>query len=108
VAPVTIVSGKFPSGYNTSVDGSVQAGSIPGPEYGDEYRMLLKSGDVLHAGDPVYLFPTTLGNRGVQAAGTKIIGVYTGAEGATVTGVSGGLQVTCKILSRYPGDTLKG
>lgn len=106
VALVTIVNGVFPSGYVTSTDASLKTPSVPGPNFGDEYGCLLKSGDTLSAGDAVYADPASA-TRGVQAAGTKIIGIYTGAEGASVTGVTGGLEITCKIGSRYPGDTLK-
>jgi len=105
IAPVTIVNGKYPSGYNTSVDASVGTPSLPGPEFGDEFSLVLKSGDTLHAGDAVYADPAT-GNSNVQAAGTKIIGVYTGAEGASITG-DGTKTVSCKIGARYPADTLK-
>jgi|GEM_PF-6943564 len=105
IAPVTIVNGKYPASYVTSVDASVGIPSIPGPTFGDEYSVILKSGDTLVSGQVVYADPAT-GTRNVQASGTKIIGVYTGQEGASITG-DGTKEVTCKIGARYPGDTLK-
>ena len=106
IASATVVSGLLPASYVTDVDASLKTPSIPGPTFGDEYEVLLKSGDTVHAGDAVYADPVS-SSRGVQASGTKIIGVYTGAQGASVTGATGGTAIWCKLGARYPGDTLK-
>jgi len=106
IAAVTVVSGKLPASYVTDVDASVKTPAVPGPTFGDEFEVLLKSGDTVHGGDAVYADPAS-SSRGVQAAGTKIIGVYTGAQGASVTGASGGTAIWCKLGARYPGDSLK-
>jgi len=62
VAPVTIVSGKYPSAYNTDVDASVGIPAVPGPEYGSVYECLLKAGDAIVPGQKVYADPATAGN----------------------------------------------
>lgn len=105
ISPVTIQNGKVASAL--TFDNATASCSIPGPEYGDEHEVILSSGQTVHAGDSVYLDPTN-GTRNVQASGSNIIGTYTGAEGASVTGATGGSPITCKIFSRYPGNTLKG
>lgn len=102
IAPVTVVAGKFPSVYHTDVDASAAVGAMVGPEYGDVHKVMLKAGDSLAAGDVVYLNPTA-GGRGVQASGTKAIGVY---QGKAVTAPTGGLEIEVLIGCRYPADAL--
>ena len=107
IASVTVVNGLLPASYVTDVDASLKTPAIAGPTFGDEYEVILKAGDTVHAGDVVYADPVS-SSRGVQASGTKIIGVYTGAQGASVTGATTtGSAIWCKLGARYPGDTLK-
>lgn len=101
VSPVTIVNGKIPSGYTTDTDDSLGISSLPGPTFGDEYLCTPKDGDSFTPGCAVYLDPATATN-GVQVAGSKIVGVYTGPA---VTG-DGKTQIVCKLGARYPDDTL--
>jgi Uncharacterized conserved protein (DUF2190) len=103
VAPVTIVSGKFPSIYNTAVDASVAIPHVPGPEYGDVHRMVLKAGDAINPGDKVYIDAANLG-RGVTITGTKAIGIY---QGKALTAATGGTEIEVLIGTRVPDDTLK-
>jgi len=103
VAPVSIVSGKFPEVYNTDVDASVAITSTPGPEYGDVHFMVLKAGDAIVPGDLVYIDPANLG-RGVSVTGTKAIGVY---QGKALTAPTGGAEVEIMIGARFPADVLR-
>lgn len=78
VALETISSGKLASPYSgTAVDSAQAISDIPGPLAGVVAKVLLKSGDSLNPGDPVYLYPAVA--RSVQAAGTVVIGRYQGA-----------------------------
>lgn len=106
VAVVTIVNGLLPASYVTSVDASLATPAISGPQFGDEYHVILTAGQTITTGSPVYLDPVT-GTRNVQSSGTKIVGIYTGAQGASVTAATGGTVIYCKLGARYPGDTLK-
>jgi len=101
-AVVTVVNGKLKSPYSTSNDAAIQPSDIPGPAYGVIALCKLKSGDALASGDAVYLYPAG-GEQYVQAAGTKIIGVYQGKN------VTGGTNTDIEVLlgARYIGDTLK-
>lgn len=102
VAVVTVVSGQVASAISTDVDASVAAGSIPGPEFGDEYKVILSAGLTAHPGDKLYLDPTT-GSRNVAVTGTKPVGIYVGA---TITAVTGGSEIVAKLGVRYPSDAL--
>lgn len=102
IAPVTVVNGKLPSVYTTATDASVGTPALPGPEFGDEVFVFLKSGDSLNPGDVVYLYPAG-GAQYVQSVGNKSIGVYIGP--AITAGAS--TQIIIKCGARYPGDTLK-
>lgn len=86
----------------TDVNAAVAQGAILGPQFGDVYACVLKNGDSLAPGDLVYLDPAT-GTRGVQAAGTKAIGIY---QGAAITG-DGVKEIEVLIGARHPGDTLR-
>lgn len=103
IAPVTIVSGKYPSVYNTAVDASVGTPALPGPEYGDVHKVLIKAGEVLTPGCALYADPAT-GSRNVQASGTKQVGVY---QGAAQTVPTGGATIEMLVGCRFPNDTLK-
>jgi hypothetical protein len=101
----TIVSGVIPSPYNSDVTASQAVADIPGPQFGVIALLHLKPSDTLNPGDPVYLYPTLTSNRGVQAAGTKIIGTY---QGPAVTGGSSDAltEIPVFVGHRFPGDTL--
>lgn len=103
VAVVTIVSGKPAGVYSTDVDASASIQSIPGPEYGDVHRVILKGGDAIEPGDLVYLAPAT-GTRAVTVTGTKAIGVY---QGKALTAATGGTEIEVMIGARFGGDVLK-
>lgn len=103
VASVTVVNGKMASAISTDVDSSVATPSIPGPTFGDEYNVTLKSGDTAHPGDDLYLDPGTGTNGVTVTAGTKKIGCWADAQ-LTGDGTKTGLA---KIGARATGDTLK-
>lgn len=103
VAPVTIVSGKYPSIYNTAVDASTGTPALPGPQYGSVYRVILTAGEAVVSGQEIYLDPVA-GPRNVQSAGTKAIGIY---EGKALTAGTGGTEIEVLIGARYSNDTLK-
>lgn len=103
VASCTVVNGILKSALSTDSDSSAATPSIPGPTFGDEYLVTLKSGDTAHPGDDLYLDPGT-GNDGVTiTAGTKKIGVWCGKN---LTG-DGTVRGLAKIGARATGDTLK-
>jgi hypothetical protein len=102
VASCSVVNGKLASAISTDVDAAQALPAIPGPTFGDEYLVVVKSGVTINPLDPVYLDPAT-GTRGVTNTGTKIIGVW--ADKALVgDGVKEG---RAKIGARFNGDTLK-
>jgi hypothetical protein len=106
IARVDVVSGHIRGAYEglTDVDASVAAGAIPGPVYGVEAKVVLKTGDSIAPGDLVYLDPAS-GTRNVKVAGSKAIGVY---QGATISGAAAGTEVVVKLGTRFPADTLRG
>ncbi len=104
IAPVTVISGKLQSPYQGLATTSRESpNGIPGPVCGVIATLILKSGDALAVGAPVYADPSD-GPEFVQSAtsGTKIIGVY---QGAAITG-DGIKSVDVLLGSRYPADTL--
>lgn len=103
IAPVTIVSGKYPQAYNTDVNASVAQAATPGPEYGDVHRVMLKGGDAVVAGQELFLYPAG-GGRFVQAAGTKSVGIY---QGKALTAATGGTEIEMLVGARWPNDTLE-
>jgi hypothetical protein len=105
IARVTVALGKLASPYAglTDVDASVAISDVPGPLYGVIAKCVLKTGDSLNPGDGVYLDPAT-GTRGVQAAGTKIIGIY---QGKAIAAAAAGTEIEVLIGARYIGDVLK-
>ena len=103
VAVETVVNGKLKKPYVTDVDAAAAISPVPGPVAGVEVKLVLKTGSSIAPGAAVYLDPAT-GSMGVAATGTKIIGVYTGAQG-TLAGSAAGQVINVKIGSRYPGDT---
>lgn len=103
IAPVTIVSGLYPSIYNTDVDASLKTPALPGPEYGDVHRVNLKAGDAVTPGVALFADPAS-GNRNVSITGTKQIGVY---QGKALTAPAGGVDVEMLVGCRFPNDTLK-
>ena len=55
IAPATIEDGKLPVPYVTDVDASRAISAIPGPVAGVVAKLVLKTGDALAFGAPVYL-----------------------------------------------------
>lgn len=99
-----LVAGQPQSPYQgTAVDASQAAPALPGPQYGIEAQCVAKTGDAFLPGTPVYLDPATAAN-GVSSAGTKIIGIYTGAN---IASASAGQLISVRLGSRYPADVLK-
>lgn len=106
VARETLVNGAPRNPFaGTEAALSTAIPDSPGPQYGVIARCHLKPGDSLIPGSPVYLYPIAWTGRGVQAAGTKQIGVY---QGAAVTGAPSGSPTEIEVLigHRYPNDTL--
>lgn len=103
VMPVTLVDGKYPAVYNTDVDAAVGTPALPGPEYGSEYLVNIKAGEVLTVGCDLYLDPAS-GSRSVQVTGTKAVGIY---QGKAVTVPTGGLEISMLVGCRRPNDVLK-
>ena len=100
----TLVNGQPQSPYQgTAVDAAQSAPALPGPQYGIESQCVAKTGDSFAPGVPVYLDPAT-GTNGVTSTGTKIIGVYIGAN---IASASAGQLISVHLGARYPGDTLK-
>lgn len=102
VAACTIVNGKPVSSISTDVDSSIGIPSIPGPTYGDEYIVTLKSGAVFHPGDTVYIDPATATN-GVTTTGSNPVGVFVGKQ-VTGTGTNTGIA---KLGCQAPNNVLK-
>lgn len=103
IAEVTVVLGKLQSPYTgTAVDASQAISDIPGPAYGVVAKLILKTGDSVNPGDPVYLYPTG-GAQNVSVTGTKVIGVY---QGAALASVAAGTQIECLLGCRHPSDSL--
>lgn len=103
IAVVTIVDGRPAGAYTTDVDESASIISVPGPEYGDVHRVILKAGDSIEPGAAVYLDPAS-GPRFVSVEGTKAIGIY---QGPSLTAATGGTQIEVLIGARYSEDVLK-
>jgi hypothetical protein len=101
IAPVTIVDGNYPPIYNSDVVAGVPA--IPGPEYGDVHRVMLKAGDAVVEGQTLFLDPAS-GGRFVQTAGTKAVGIY---QGKALTAAVGGTEIEMLVGARWPNDTLE-
>src|SRR4051812_3982271 len=57
ISPVTVSAGKLPSAYLTDSDAALGIASLPGPEFGDEYFVVLKAGDAVVPGSKLYLAP---------------------------------------------------
>ena len=104
MAPVTIVNGKLPEIYTTDVDSALGYGSIPGPEFGDEYFVTLKAGDAVVPGTALYLAPLT-GYNVVSITGNKQVGIYIGPA---MTAATGGSTIVAKLFACSPDGTLKG
>lgn len=103
IAEVTVQNGSPVGPYQGLATTSRQIpGHFPGPVYGVNASLTLKSGDALNPGALVYLDPTD-GPQFVSASGTNAIGVNAGA-GITGNGV---LNVVVRLGARYPGNTLK-
>lgn len=103
VAAVTIVDGRPAPAYLSDVDASLSIISVPGPEFGDVHRVMLKAGDAIEPGAAVYLDPAS-GSRFVTVTGTKAIGVY---QGKALTAGAAGTEIEVLIGCRYSEDTLK-
>lgn len=103
VSPVKIVSGLIPSPYQgTAVDASQKATSIPGPVYGVQASLTLKTGDAFNPGDQVYVTATDPQTVSITANGSSI-GVYVGLAVASATAGQTGIV---HVGSRYPSDVL--
>ncbi|HCW07033.1 MAG TPA: hypothetical protein DGG95_06675 [Cytophagales bacterium] len=103
VAPVTVVSGKIASPYNTDVVASQAVQDVQGPKFGVVAKLTLKTGITINPGDLIYLDPGT-GTDGVTNTGTKAIGVY---QGSAITTSAAGTKVEVLLGSRFPEDVLK-
>ncbi len=103
ISPVSIVNGKLPSIYSTDVDAALGYGSIPGPEFGDEYFVTLKAGDAVVPGSKLYLAPLT-GANVVSVTGNKQVGTYIGPA---LVAVTGGTVIVAKLYAAAPDGTLK-
>jgi hypothetical protein len=101
-----VVLGKLRRPYSTDVDASAAVSDVGGPQYGDVFKCQLKAGDSLSPGDKVYLHPAT-SSRGVQASGTKAIGIYQGASAVTGGPSDNLTEIECLIGARFPDDVLK-
>lgn len=105
IMPVSLSSGKLPKVYQSDTDSSVGQTGIPGPEFGDEYFVMLKGGDSAVPGSKLYLYPNpSVGNNFVSVSGTKVIGVY---GGPSITAATGGQEISAKLGARYPDDSFK-
>ena len=96
ISPVTIVSGVLKSPYSTATDASEKPSGVPGPVFGVEASMKLKSGDVFHPGDLVYTSAVDAATVSVTANGTAV-GMFVGPQ---VTAGSASLGV-CRIFNNY-------
>lgn len=102
ISDVTLVSGKVKSPYQgTAVDAAQALESVPGPQYGVEAKMKLKSGDAFTPGALVY---GSTDPQEVQESGTKAIGVY---QGAAIASAPSGTEGEVLVGARYPGDVLQ-
>ncbi len=104
ISPVTIVNGKLPSIYSTDTDSALGIGSIPGPEFGDEYFVTLKAGDAVVPGSKLYLAPLSNAQT-VSVTGNKQVGTYIGPA---MTAATGGSTIVAKLYAAAPDATLKG
>jgi len=96
ISPVTIVAGVLKSPYSTATDASEKPTGIPGPVFGVEASMKLKSGDAFHPGDPIYTSSVDAATVTITSNGTAI-GHFVGP---TVTAGSASLGV-CRIYNNY-------
>ena len=103
IAIQTVIDGKLILPYVTDVDASDSVSQLPGPQFGVEASLVLKTGDALNPGDLVYLNPST-GAYHVQAVGTKAIGQY---DGKAIASATAGQFIVVRIFCRHPGDTIK-
>lgn len=100
IAVQTIVSGKVASPYNTDVVASQAITDIAGPMVGVVAKVVLKTGDALNAGAPVYLDPAS-GSRNVQSLGTTIVGYY---QGATIASATAGQEIEVMLGLAFIGN----
>jgi len=101
VAVQSISSGKPVSAYTTDTDAAAGYPSVKGPEFGDEVYALLKAGDAVTPGVPLYYNTgaTPVKNGVTITAGTKPIAIYFGPAltGAPTTGT----VIPVKLLCNY-------
>ncbi len=101
VAVQSIVNGKPVSAYTTDTDASLGFSAVKGPEFGDEVFALLKAGDAVVPGSPLYYNTGATPKNGVTVtAGTKIIGYYFGPAltGAPTTGTVIPIKLGCRFV----------
>lgn len=98
VARVKVVSGKLVSPYQgTAVDASEGFSGIPGPQFGVEASLTLKTGDAFSPGVKVYgvdADPQTV----TSVADGSAIGIY---QGKTVASASAGQKGTILLKNNY-------
>lgn len=96
ISVVTIVAGVLKSPYSTATDASEKASGTPGPVFGVEASMKLKSGDVFNPGVLVYVTAVDAATVSVTANGTAA-GLYVGP---VVTAGTASLGV-CRVFNNY-------
>lgn len=93
VSRVTLVDGKPVSPYpGTSNAAAISFQDVPGPQYGVEAELILKTGDTFNPGDLVYC--TAVDAQTVSSAGaTAAIGVYLGKTVTATAGQTGIIRI---------------
>ena len=100
----SIVNGKLKSPYVTDVDNSQAISSIPGPVYGVTAKLVLKTGDALNPGYPVYPDPASGTYHVTSTAGAlKAIGLY---QGPAIASALAGQGIEVLLGARTIEDVL--
>ena len=97
IAEVTIASGRLAFPYVTDVDASIAISDIPGPVIGVVAKLVLKTGDSINPGAPVYL-DVAAGAYHVkvtQAMGDIAVGYY---QGKALSSVAAGTTIEVKLV----------
>lgn len=98
ISEVTIVNGKLASPYVTDVDASAAITDSPGAVIGVVCKLVLKTGDSINPGVPVYLDPTS-GTFHVTVTAPMsgiLVGLY---QGAALTSVVAGTLIEVKLIA---------
>lgn len=105
ISRVSVTNGVENGPYTGLASSSqVAIGATPGPVFGVEVSLILKSGDGVFPGSDIYADPAN-GNFHVQASGTKPIGCAAGSQVA-ITG-DGATYITVRLGARATNDVLK-